>query len=236
MLNRVRRYFFNFINLSNILLIIMFLMIIGTANVLYYSADLLNINQQLGNISNIISIGSFLFSILAAVIALFAYKYSIQKPILNLRISQYLGNNKEFKMPLFHDKNGYLRISAARPLTEFVITIENNGNSSARYPVVFVQIDKMFFSKDAFPGWSAVLHAHGQGYYAYKWTPEDAIIYSGIPVKAPTLYLSGKRLPYQLNLQDKNEILTNIRLKFTADKTKVKELTVPIKLYVNDPV
>ena len=230
----LKLYFANNINVPNVLVIILFLLLVVTFVILFFSENLSSQNKKFADVSNIISIVSLLFSILAGLIALLAYKYSIRKPNLNVRVGQYLGKDKEFKMPVVRDKNGHLVISICRPLTEMFITIENNGNSSARYPVIFIEFDNMFFGKGAFPGWDEVLHAHGLGYHGYKWSPEDSIIYSGIPIKAPTLYFAGKSAPLAFRKENKEETFTHIKIKFTADKTGVKEFIIQIRLYLND--
>ncbi|MDR7865774.1 MAG: hypothetical protein RIN56_03095 [Sporomusaceae bacterium] len=168
--------------------------------------------------SNIISFLSLLFAVVAAYVAKRAYDYAILRPDLSMGISQYLRDRDYFYLPIDSKTN---RVLLSRPLTEFTIRIKNSGQVSAKYPLVQIEFEGAYFTENQFVGWKAVLHAHGQGYYGFRWSPENTIVYPGLPVTLPILYFAG------IGLRGRD---FNIVIKYAADGFKLKEVHIPVKL------
>ena len=184
---------------------------------LFYKNDLILIDQYLSTFYNIFAFIGLLFTVIAALIASLAYKNSVLRPKLRLGVSQYLHQGVDHQLPINRVTN---RVVLSRPLTEWFLTLYNTGEVSAKFPVVQVAFESVFFRPDQFSDWEPVLHSHGNGWYGFQWNPKDVIIYPRMPVKLPTLYFSGIGV-------GKDFVMV---FKYAADGFPLVEFRVPVKL------
>lgn len=161
------------------------------------------------------------FSILALLIATFAYRVAVMQPNLSLHITPWMGEKGDIALRVANTK----QIDSTRPLTSWKLDIENSGDVTAKYVVVEIVFDGMFFSESAFPGWKASHHANALGYYGFQWTSQDKIIvHPHFSVEIPTMYFSGFYL-------EGDEL--NITITIVADNFKKKVTKSPVRLEYN---
>lgn len=93
------------------------------------------INNLLEDLSNIISFLGLLFSAIALLIAALAFQVGTLRPKLRLEleIEPWQGEINNFALPFNTETN---LIDGSRPYTEWHLKIFNDGNATARYPVV----------------------------------------------------------------------------------------------------
>lgn len=146
------------------------------------------INRNLGNVDNLISFLSTIFSAFALLIASAAFLISARKPQLFLKIMPYdmSGKDTRIKIPVnYHTK----KVVTPRSRTEWQIFLTNKGDIGAKNVVVELLLEGVYLQKDAFSGWVATHHEHGEGWYGFRWYPSDnEVIHKDFPKELPTLY------------------------------------------------
>lgn len=177
-----------YLTVPNYVIVFCIVTIIIIIGMLFFPNHLAAWEKYLSGFYNIFAFLGLLFTAIASLIAALAYKNSILRPKLRLGVCQYLHQGDEHRLPVNKVTN---RVVLSRPLTEWFLTINNTGDVSAKFPVVQVVFEHVFFSPKQFSEWEPVLHSHGNGWYGFQWNPKDMIIYPKMPVKLPTLYFSG---------------------------------------------
>ena len=170
------------------------------------------------------------FAALAFLVAYLAYRVAILRPKLKLRVGTWLYEKKGLALSI-HPKSKI--VSNCAPLTSWRFWLENHGHISARYPMVQIIFKGAFFSEDAFPGWNSVYHAHALGWYGFQWFPgSDIIVYKGLPVPLPTMYLSGKQIgePGLIGKNTSAEDSLEVEITIVADGIKKQTYTLPVWL------
>lgn len=209
-------------SISTIIVVLSILIVAITLGVLIFPEQYSRINKGLESFTNILSLLNFAFAWLALLIAIFAYKSSVLRPRLSLRVIPLQQVEDQVKLRVDLDGN----VSAGRPLNEWSLILSNDGEASAKYPMVRMMFkfdldNGKYFGKDAFQGWKAVSHAHGRGYYGFQWTPEDsAILYPGFSMSLPKLYFWGKCFESDFT----------VTFTFIADGVRSTTLRIPVQI------
>lgn len=208
--------------LGNILLLISALVFIIIFSLCIIPEQYFRVDKELGLLVNTMSFLSFIFTGLALVVAIFAYKNSVLKPKLSLEVIPLQQVDTQVKICVDLDGN----VSAGRPLNEWSLILSNDGEASAKYPMVKMMFkfdldNGKYLGKDAFQGWKAVSHAHGRGYYGFQWTPEDSdILYPGFSMSLPKLYFWGNRFESDFT----------VTFTFIADGVRATTLRIPVSV------
>ncbi|MGW9124841.1 hypothetical protein ACWGPW_07550 [Paenibacillus chitinolyticus] len=211
---------------TTLVIVVFCILMILFSTVLFVAPSIFeNKNTDLQKVSNFISFLSMIFAIFALFIATFAYRAAVLSPNLKLNIIPWMAEKGDIALRV----NKYTKqIDSTRPLTSWKLEIENNGDVAAKYVVVEIVFDGIFFSYDAFPGWKASHHANALGYYGIQWTSEDkTIVHPHFPVEIPTLYFSG----HYLEGED-----LNITVTVVADGFKKKVSKLPVRLEYDETV
>ncbi len=186
-----------------------------------FPAEIGQLDNKLKPLSNIVPVMSLLFAIGAMFIAFMSYKSSILRPHLNLRFAPLQQTGTEVHLSI--DKQGL--VTGGRPLTEWEMWLENDGESSAKYPMVriffiFINHEGKYFAEKSFPGWSAVSHAYGKGYCGFQWSCDKEILYPGFSVKLPTMYMLGKYFEGDFSVE----------ISYVADGAPKTTISIPVKV------
>jgi hypothetical protein len=169
--------------------------------------------------TNIVDFMSMIFSLFALVIASLAFLSSILRPKLKLDIIPYDNDSNDLALAINKDTR---KVTITRPLSEWVLLLDNLGNASARYAAVQINFFGAYFPSDAFPGWKATKHAHAFGWYGFQWSAGDSeIIYPKVPINLPTMYFSNLYI---------NENKLDVEIILVADGFNKKTLKFPVKL------
>lgn len=195
------------------------------------------LNSYLANFLNVIFYFTMIFAALALLVASLAYKTAILRPKLRLRVSTWLHEKKGLALSINLKSK---IVSNCTPLTSWHFWLENHGYISAKYPMVQLIFKGAFFSEEAFPGWISVYHAHALGWYGFQWSPGNSVVvYQGLPVQLPTMYLSGKQIgePGLIEKSTQVEVSLKVEISIVADGVKKQTYTLPVKIeYSSDEV
>lgn len=176
-------------------------------------------NESLQNSYNIFAYLAMLFAAIAILIACLAFEISVKKPKLKLSIWPWQGQINKLELNVNINTK---KVSITKPNTSFHFKLENNGQSSAKYPLVEIVFKNAYFpDKESFPGWQAVYHANAYGYYGFRWSPkENIIIYPGLPQQLPPMYFSSKYIDNPFD----------IKITIVADGFSKKTYELPVKI------
>lgn len=207
--------------LGNILLLISALVFIIILGFCIIPEQYFRIDKELGALANTMSFLSLVFTGLALVVAIFAYNNSVLKPKLSLEVIPLQQVDDQVKLCVNAEN-----IVSGRPLNEWSLVLHNGGEISAKYPMVRMTFEfdvfRMgYFSEDAFPNWTAISHAHGNGYYGFQWSPDiTTILYPGFSIKLPKVYFGGKRF-------EKDFVVS---FTYVADGVEATTLRIPVNV------
>lgn len=151
-----------------------------------------NLNTHMNNISGLLAFSAVLFAALAFIIAVFAYRASVLRPNLKLVIIPELGKPDELVLAVTKKDK---MVDITRPKTSWRIWLRNDGDASARYPVVEMKFVGLGFEEsNAESPWKTVHHLHGLGYWAgIQWSASsDLVVHPGFPVELPRINFSGR--------------------------------------------
>ncbi|MFD7523867.1 hypothetical protein [Paenibacillus chitinolyticus] len=209
-----------------LVIVVFCILMILLSFVLFFAPSVFeNKNTDLQKVSNFISFLSMFFALLALCIATFAYRVAVLRPNLKLNIIPWMAEKGDIALRVNKETK---QIDSTRPLTSWKLEVENNGDVAAKYVVVEIVFDGMYFSNDVFPGWKASHHANALGYYGIQWTSEDkTIVHPHFPVEIPTLYFSS----HYLEGEELNIIVTIV-----ADGFKKKVSKIPVRLEYDELV
>lgn len=136
---------------------------------------------------------ALIMATVAAVLALLAYRSASRRPKLRLEIRTWLARRPGPFLAYEQNEYGHYFVGGTRPFTEWDIILHNDGTAPARFPVIFLTFYGLHMTSDKFDShWRPVLHANGLGWYAFEWIGgSDVIVYPGLPLKLPRVYLRG---------------------------------------------
>lgn len=176
------------------------------------------LNNQLSYSSNLFSYLGMLFAAFALLIASLAYKVAILRPKLNLIIWPWMG--EENSLTLLTNKDTR-QVPSVRPNTSLHFRLENNGQATAKYPVVEIIFKDAFFLDSQFPGWEPVYHANALGWYGFRWDKGNSIvIHPGLPILLPVMYFVETQIDEPLEID----------IKIVADGFDKHSYTLPVKI------
>lgn len=211
-----------FITTPNMLLGLAALAVLAVISVITFAEQFVVLDNYLKPYSNVLTFFSLIFAFLALAVATFAYKSSVLRPLLTLQVTPLQQTTPDIR--LFVDENS--EVTIGRPLNIWSIHLANEGEASAKYPMVRMEFDlgshqgKYFGEKD-FIEWMPVLHAHGRGYYGFQWIPsESTIIYPGFSILLPKVYFSGNRFENDFH----------VTFTFVADGVPSTSLRLPVRV------
>ncbi|MFC4802599.1 hypothetical protein ACFPA1_25135 [Neobacillus sp. GCM10023253] len=176
-------------------------------------------NQNLNTTNNIISYLTLLFTLLALIIASFAFIVATKEPKLSLSILPWAAENPG---PALAVSRSSKKVTITRPFSSWQLFLHNNGEVAARYPVVEIKFKNVFFGNNAFEGWRQVHHANALGWYAYQWTPEDKmIVHPHFPIELPTMNFSDYNFEVEKPEIEITIVADGFRRKTTTQKIKI---------------
>lgn len=216
--------------LSSFFIVISLVILSLCATVIIFPYFFGPLDTRLAYSANVIFCFTMIFAALALLVASLAYKAAILRPKLKLRVGTWLYEKEGLALSI-HPKSKI--VSNCAPLTSWRFWLENHGHISARYPMVQIIFKGAFFSEDAFLGWNSVYHAHALGWYGFQWSPgSDIIVYKGLPVHLPTMYLSGKQIgePGLINENTETEDSLEVEITVVADGAEKQIFTLPVKI------
>lgn len=178
-------------------------------------------NEFLSKFSNVASYLSLLFSAIALLVAALAFKIGTLRPKLRFEIHPWQGEVNKLVLPYNFETN---RVDGGRPNTEWYMYLFNDGNATARYPVIEMVFHGPFFSDDHFAGWQATHHENALGWHGFRWSPgQSDVVHPGLPLKIPMMSMNGT---YFENTADD----PSVQITIVADGCDKKSITVPICL------
>lgn len=216
--------------LSSFFLVLSLGILLLCAAVIIFPYFFEQLDTRLACSANVIFYFTMIFAALALLVASLAHKAAILRPKLKLRVGTWLYEKEGLALSI-HPKSKI--VSDCAPLTSWRFWLENHGHISARYLMVQIIFKGAFFPEDAFPGWNSVFHAHALGWYGFQWSPGSGIIvYEGLPVHLPTMYLSGKQIgePGLINENTETEDSLEVEITVVADGIKKQTYTLPVWL------
>ena len=183
-----------------------------------------DLNNNFSPIMNIVSILSMSFSIIALLIASLAFIASTAKPKLSIRITPF---RTDYIEPTLHVERETGCVPIYVPNTRFLISIENNGDSVARYPMVQLKFGGIYFGPEDFSGWVKNFHEHSLGYYGMQWAGNESIlIYPGFPKELPSLDFTG----FYIGEESESNGYINMEISYVADNFNKKCFNFKFKL------
>lgn len=209
----------------NLLLVLSGVVILVLDILLVFPEPFVQLDSYLKPFTNLLPFLSLMLACLTLIVAVFAYKSSVLRPLLTLQVTPLQQSSQEVSLPVDSDN----AILPVRPLTQWSIRLGNEGEASAKYPMVrmnfeFHNYDGRYLKEDAFTGWQAISHAHTRGYYGFQWSSENIIIYPGFSVSLPTLSFYGKHF-----YGDFAVVFT-----YVADGVPATTLRIPVKVVKSD--
>lgn len=209
-------------NAPNRLLVISLLMVLVLIGMLFFPDHFGQIDTYLKPFANILQFCSLLFALIALFVAILSYKSSVLRPHLTLQVTPL--QQVEDQVKLHVDSNN--RVTLGRPLNEWAITLRNDGEASAKFPMVRMVFElpnhaMPYFKENDFSGWKAILHVYSMGYYGFQWSPDSSvIIYPGFSISLPSLSFSNKRFQSDFS----------VTFTFVADGVRSNTLRIPVKI------
>ncbi|MCL6455143.1 MAG: hypothetical protein K6T78_16180 [Alicyclobacillus sp.] len=172
-------------------LCIVFAVVISTLLLLLWlptTHRMLEIDHHLNPISDIVAYLSTLYTALAFIVALIAYRAAVRKPKLRVRFLPESGRLDHPVLVITPSR----RVDITRPSANWKVLLENSGSASARYAVVQIEFDGLYFTDQDFPGWEKVLEADALGWYGIRWSAGvNRIVHPNFPIEISPLSFGG---------------------------------------------
>jgi hypothetical protein len=186
-----------------------------------FAIYILPIDRFLGYFANIVSYFGLVFSAVALLIAALAFRVGVLRPKLRLEIHPWQGEVNKLCLQV-NKKTG--AIEGSRPNHEWYIYLINDGNATARYPVVEIIFNGFFFGGDSLESWEPTHHANAFGWYGFRWPPgHKEVVHPGLPIKLPTMSL------HSAHFEDNDN--PSIQVSIVSDGFDKITYGVPIELY-----
>ena len=142
-----------------------------------------SIDTRMRSIADISIFGAMVFSATALWVSALAYKSAVQRPRLELKVRT-LGGDKKLVIPV-HPNTG--KILNRHNLATWRFFLHNNGDATARYPVVKIQFVGAGFSTTQ-DGWNATEFSEEAGWYEFQSVLKtDLVIHPNFPIELPRM-------------------------------------------------
>lgn len=183
--------------LSVILIVIIVIGLLATLCTFLIVLARVSLSDRLAEIADVMSGATLLLTVVAALVALFAYAVATGLPELKVRVGFEFSNPNSPSFTGHLAENGDIRADEFKQLM-MTVSISNEGNYSARNPAVNIRLRGMAFLGEPKHiqqgGWAVIGFVTTQGITEIQWDGGgDYSIHGQSVRKLPTVWLSKLR-------------------------------------------